>query len=246
MLTIVTSLSASALLAIGILLFGQFGETEGRVLGTTALIAGYGLLALPAGLLLEGSRRLPLAVTTLALAVTGLALALAAVWSTDSADALGKSVATVTAFAVAATQTSALAARRRTHDRQVVGRLFRVSVTVAIVLAGLVTVAAWAEDIGWEGYYRILAALAVLDVLVVVLQPVLALARPATIVHRLHVVLDQGEELDVEVDAVDFASAVANAIRMTEHDGGRVRGVERVDGDRGAGVRAVPPKERGR
>jgi hypothetical protein len=241
-LAIVASLSASALLAIGILLFGQFGETEGRVLGTTGLIACYGLLALPAGLLFERERRLPLAVTTLALAATGFVLALAAVWSTDPPEALGKSIATVTAFAVAATQTSALIARRRAHDRPVVGRLFRASVALAVILAALVTAAAWAE-VDREGYFRILAALAVLDVLVVVLQPVIVLARPATAVHRLHLVLEQGGEIDVEVDAVDFASAVADAIRLTERNGRRVRGLERVERPIGADARAVPAKD---
>jgi MFS family permease len=238
-LAIVVSLCASALLAIGILLFGRFGETEGRILGTTALIAGYGLLALPAGFLLEGGRRVRLAVATLILAATGLGLALAAIWSTDPPDALGKSVATVTAFAVAATQTSALTARRRLRDRLIVARLFRLSVALAIVLAGLVTVAVWVEDIGWEGYFRITAALAVLDVLVVVLQPVLAFARPETAVHRLHLVLEQGDEVDVEVDAVDFASAVANAVRSAERGGSRVHSVERLDG---GGARAATPK----
>jgi len=44
-------LSASALLAIAILLVGRFGSTEGKILGSTALLAGYGLIALPAVML---------------------------------------------------------------------------------------------------------------------------------------------------------------------------------------------------
>ena len=39
-------LSGAAALAIGILLFGDFGTTEGRILASTALLAGYGLLIL--------------------------------------------------------------------------------------------------------------------------------------------------------------------------------------------------------
>ena len=73
---VAVSLCATALLAIGILLFGNFGETEGRILGTTLMLAGYGLVALPAGFLLDQSRHRPLAGAVIALAATGLALAL--------------------------------------------------------------------------------------------------------------------------------------------------------------------------
>ena len=58
LLSVAVLLSVSAALAVGILLFGEFGETEGRVLATTGLLAGYGLLALPAAMLLD-RRRLP-------------------------------------------------------------------------------------------------------------------------------------------------------------------------------------------
>src|SRR5689334_8083938 len=88
-------LSASALLAIGILLAGRFGETEGRILGTTALLAGYGLIALPATILLDQGRLAGLSLAGLGLAGAGAALALAAVWS-NAPEALGKAVGTAT------------------------------------------------------------------------------------------------------------------------------------------------------
>jgi hypothetical protein len=44
LLAVAGLLTAAAALAIGILLFGDFGSTEGRILATTALLAGYGLL----------------------------------------------------------------------------------------------------------------------------------------------------------------------------------------------------------
>lgn len=88
-------LTATALLAIGILLFGGFGETEGRILTTTALLAGYGLLALPAGFLLDQGRIAALAADVLALAVTGFAVAVAAVWTGDPPAEVGKTLATI-------------------------------------------------------------------------------------------------------------------------------------------------------
>lgn len=228
LLTVVASLSAAALLAIGIVLFGDFGETEGRILGSTALIALYGLLALPGGILLDRARLPRLATTVLALAVAGLSLALAAIWSGEPPEELGKSVATVTAFAAAFTQTSALAARRRERDPRAVRRLFAVSVALAVVLAALITAAAWAE-IDHEEYFRIVAAFAVLDALVVALQPILALARPAGDVHRLRVLVEPGDEIVTTVEAADFAGAAARAIRAIERGGSRVLRLERIE-----------------
>lgn len=227
LLAIAASLTATALLAIGILLFGDFGETEGRILATTALLAGYALLALPAGFLFDQSRLLPLAATVVGLAAGGLALALAAVWTSGPSDELGKSLTTVNVFAVAATQTAALAARRRPSDPSSVRGLFAVSCVLAIVLATMAIVATWAE-LEDPVYFRIFGALAVLDVLLVVLQPVLALARRRGEVHHLRLVVEQGEQIESDVEAVDFATAAARAIRETERDGRRVLRVERV------------------
>jgi hypothetical protein len=68
LLAVAGLLSASALLAIGILLVGRFGETEGRILATTALLAGYGLVGLPSTILFDQGRSRRLAVGGLALA----------------------------------------------------------------------------------------------------------------------------------------------------------------------------------
>lgn len=224
---IAASLIATALLAIGILLFGDFGETEGRILGTTALLAGYALLTLPAGFLFDQARLPSLAAAVVTLAAAGLALSLTAVWTNGSSDLLGKSVMTVTVFAAAATQTAALAARRRAGDPTSVRALFTASCVLALILAALATVAAWAE-IDDSLYFRIVAAVAVLDVLLVVLQPVVALARPRGEAHHLRLTVDPGDELETTIEAADFAAAAARAIRTAERDGRRVVRLERV------------------
>jgi hypothetical protein len=63
--------------------------------------------------------------------------------------------------------------------------------------------------------------------LTVALQPVLALARSRREVHHLRLVIDQGEEIETDVEAVDFAAAVSRAIRETEQGGRRVVRVAR-------------------
>ena len=218
---VAVSLSATALLAIGILLFGNFGETESRILQTTLMLAAYGLVSLPAGFLLDQARQRALAAAILGLAATGLVPSLFSVWSGGSSAAVGKIVLTATVFALAASQIGALAARAGESDPTPVRVLFAASCATALVLATMATVAAWAE-LGSSAYFRAFGALAVLDALLVLLQPVLALARPRGEVYHLRLELEQGEQLDTEVEAGDFATAAARAIREAEGTGRRV------------------------
>lgn len=226
---IVASLSATALLAIVILLFGQFGQTEGRILTTTMLLAGFGLLALPAGFLFDQGRLTGLAGAVLALATAGFALSVALVWSGDDPpEELAKTAATIAALAVGSTQVAALAARRTDRDPASVRRLFPTSTALALVLASMVGLAVWAE-IETSSFYRALGAAVVLDVLLVALQPILAAARREPTVHRLRLVAQPGGEAETTVDAPDFASAAAKAIRAAERNGTRVLSVSRIE-----------------
>src|SRR4249919_1832973 len=228
LLAVAGLLSASALLAIGILLVGQFGETESRILATTALLAGYGLVGLPSTILLDQGRAKRLAYCGLALVAGGAALALAVVW-TNGSDALGKTPATVTVLALAAAQAAALTARRRQDDPASVRRLFAVSCALAAVAATMFAVALWGE-IERDSYFRFLAAVAVLDLLVVALQPILVRARPAVGLHRLRLTVDGGETVELDVEAPDLAAAAAKAIRALEREGRNVHRLETGDG----------------
>ena len=217
-------LSVSALLAIGILLAGHFGRTEGRILGTTALLAGYGIVALPAVMLLDQARFRPLALATATLAGASALPALAAVWATAPPDALGNSVGSLTAFALAGAQASVLAARRQRRDPPVVRRLFAVSCGTVLVAASFFAAFLWTEPGGFAP--RLLGALVVLDLLLVALQPILARARPAGPVHRLRIVASSGDPIEVTIDGGDLASAAAKAIRAAERNGRHVTRLE--------------------
>jgi hypothetical protein len=225
LLSVAVLLSVSAAVAVGILLFGEFGDTEGRVLATTGLLAAYGLLALPPAMLLD-RRRLPaLAVVALALALAGVLLAVSAVWNISPSDSHGKALGTVSAFLVASAQTSALALRRRERDRALVRRLFALSCVLAAVAAVMLTVTLWAE-LDSERYGRVLAAVVVLDLLAVALQPILSRAQPEATVVPLRLRLESGQTQNVTILAPDLATAAARAIRESEHEGHRVVGLE--------------------
>ena len=226
-------LSASALLAIAVLLVGRFGGTEGRILATTALLGGYGLVALPATVLLDQQRHRRLATAAASVTSAAAGLALLAVWAFSGSDALGKAVGALTAFALAGAQICALAARRRPRDPPVVARLFAVS--CGTVLAAATTFAAliWTQPGGLAP--RLVGALVVLDLLLGSLQPILARARTAPVAYRFTVVLASGETIHLSVEGGDVASAAAKAIRAAERVGDPVARVE-VSGEARTGT----------
>lgn len=221
LLVVAGLLSISALLAIAILLFGSFGSTEGRILGSTALLAGYGLVALPAIVLLDKQRARRLALAGISLATLAALLALASVWNDANSDTLGRAVGSATVLAVASSQACALTARRAIGDPVLVRWLFVASCVTAVLAAVLAVTFIWTSPHGSLAP-RMLGAVFVLDLLLVALQPVLARARPGTIVHRFEVVLVSGERMEIEVPGGDVASAAARAIRSVERERGPV------------------------
>jgi hypothetical protein len=240
LLAVAGLLTAVAALAIGILLFGDFGSTEGRILATTALLAGYGLLTLPAAILHDQRRAAALTSAVVALAVAAASLTTVAVWSGETSDELGKVIGTVNGWLVAAVQLAALTLRRREHDARVVRLLFAASSALVVVLAWMLTVLLWA-GFDSERYGRVFGALLVLNVLLVALQPILARARPRAIVHQLRVGVAPDESIELTVEAPDLAAAASKAIRTVERDGHRVLGLEftGASAERGTHVRRV-------
>ena len=216
-------LSASALLAIAILLVGRFGSTEGRILGSTALLAAYGLVALPSTVLLDQGRRPELAALTASVCAAGAMVALAGIWS--GSETLGKLVGSVSAFALAGAQVSALIARSRPADPAVVRRLFTASCVTGLVAAAVFAVFIWIQPNG-SLFPRLCGALVVFDLLLVALQPVLARARPEGPTHRLRIVLATGETLELVGESGDVPAAVGRAIRRVERSGERVARIE--------------------
>jgi len=224
LLTVAVLLSVSAVLAIAVLLIGRFGSAEGRILGSTALLGGFGLVALPGVVLLDKERARWLAVAGVACAALASVLALVAIWSPSSSDTLGRTVGSAAVVAVAFSQVCALTARRATGDPASVRRLFAASCATAALASILAVTFVWSNPHGTLAP-RMLGALVVLDLLLVALQPILARARPGVVVHRFEIVLASGERVAVSVMGGDVASAAARAIRSVERERGSVVGL---------------------
>jgi hypothetical protein len=194
LLAVAVLLTVSALLAVAILLFGgDFGRTEGRILGTTAMLAGYAVLGLPAAALFDRGLARPLAALDGVLAGVGAALAAIGIWSGTESEAFGKSIATVTIILAAVALASLLTARRSPQETVLYAAslaLAAISVAIALTLLWLV------EDDATLA--RILGATVVLTLLTSALQPILGRARNET--HtRLRLHLADGTTRDVSV-----------------------------------------------
>lgn len=234
LLGVAVVLTASALLAVAILLIGRFGTLEGRILGTTALIGAFGILALPAAMLLDQGRARHLAWALLALCGLGAILFIGLIWQDDPPEELGKSTVTVTAVAVALFQTAALVARRRDFEPLVVRVLFVVAGALATAATAVLSYLVW-SDAGGGLAPRVLGALVVLDLLAAALQPILARARAAGVRVRMRITVASGAYEEVSAEGRDLAAAVAAGIRRAEGAGGPVVAVELLD------RAAVPP-----
>jgi hypothetical protein len=137
---LVGSLTATAAIAVFILLFAEFDDTAGRILGTTALVGAFCLLALPCGGLLDQARARPFALGGLGLCFAGFLVTLLLTWDALDDDENWKLAGTLAAFAVASSQTAAVASRRRRSDPQSVGVLYALSIVAVYGFAVLAVI----------------------------------------------------------------------------------------------------------
>ena len=221
--TMVVALCVTAAIAILVLLTRSFDDTTWRILGTTTTIAVCALLAVPVGALLERGLRRLLARTSGALTGATFVLTVAAIWHTSHDAAYAKAWGVIATLALAAAQACAVESRRRDTDSPNTRLLVTGSAVTGSLLAGLGSLAIVSE-IESGGFYRVLGALAILDVLLVVMVAVVR--RGAGRIDQTHGLRVDGRF--VESPGRDFAAAVANAIRDAERSGETVRRVERA------------------
>jgi hypothetical protein len=140
----------------------------------------YSLMALPGGSLLDRGTHALLGWATLALCGVSFLLALNLVWANwrDVDDTDWKVLVVMTVLAGAGAQASATTWRRRPDDSNTLVRLYWISMVTAFGLAFMI-VNAVLNEVEDGGYYRFLGALAVANLLVALLQPVIRRLAPA-------------------------------------------------------------------
>ncbi|HXV56707.1 MAG TPA: hypothetical protein VD704_02470 [Gaiellaceae bacterium] len=189
--TLVASLVATGVLAIGTLLFAEFDSRAGRILATTGLLALASLLSLPAGVLLDRRRLVAVAWGTIGAAAAAFALALVVIWGEPAGEWASRVTWTAWVAAGGAAQACAVTAWARREDSRRLRALLVLSLVLTAALAALVAVAMW-EEPDSDAYVRALGAIAVAAVLTTLLQPILRrVERPAGRPHELVLELDR-------------------------------------------------------
>ena len=220
---IVAGLCITAGVGIVLLLAGSIDDTSGRILITTTAVSLFGLLAVPAGMLLERNRLSWLGRGSAALTGTTFLLTLVVTWKHDVPSSLWRTWGVLGTLTLAAAQAAAVEARRRDTDSDGIRLLVSLSMVSGAALAalGIGGILGSIED---GGYYRLVGAIAIIDVLLI--SVVAVLRRGSGPVDQTHRVRVDGRL--VEAPGRDFAAAVANAIRDAEKAGTPVRRVERA------------------
>jgi hypothetical protein len=172
LLMAVGALSSAALVAIGILLFGDFGETEGRILLTVLAIAGYSLLGLAATTAL-GRAPIWLAPTGLGVSAVGFVLFVALIWTEPAGSLLGRLMGTCSVVAVAIAHAALLLLLTRQAGGTAAAQVRRATLVASSVLTAMLVVILLADWEPPELYGRLLGAVAVLTVLGSLLVPIL-------------------------------------------------------------------------
>jgi hypothetical protein len=212
----IAALSATALIAIIALLAAEFGETELRILATTAGFGFASLLAMRGTVLLDQRRYETLASIVITLSALTFIVELWAVWIDSDNSAPWKTFVCVVAVTTALAQIAGMLGRRRPADPPSIGPLVWASGACAVVLA-LLAVNAALMEIGDAGYWQLFGVVAVLDVLGIALQPVVRrLGEPAKAPPPRSgdfvCVLADGRRVERKTGS-DLPDAVARALR---------------------------------
>lgn len=190
--TLIASVALSAVIGIVVILFGQFGEFEVRVLMTTLTVTATSILGLACGACYEAGRgrRLPLAGIVLSV-VSALALFLI-IWNVlDDNETYIKTTITLVIGAIVASHLSLLRLARLD------GRFawtYTFAVVCDVLLAAIVLYLMWFEPEGESDLvFRTMGVLSILIAAVTVVTPVF---------HRLSTGVDEVEKIDEEIAAL--------------------------------------------
>ncbi len=175
LITLIISLSISALLGIIIFLIGEFGHTQTRILLTTLTIGGFSLTGLCCATLLDRKRFSIFAIIGMIISVLGFLFTTSLIWEIidwDSSNVISRTVIIVIVLAFSTAHASLLLLIK--SDKTLVN----VSLSTTLLFLSLVALELIILVINEFGnvenvWWRILGVFAILDVLGTIVTPIL-------------------------------------------------------------------------
>jgi hypothetical protein len=198
------SIAVNAALGIYAVLAPHFGETQGKVLGTSLCITGAVLLALACEPAWERRALGPIPVAAAALGTIGFAFAIVLIWASPESETWAKVMMTIFTLSIAGVAASLLALARLAPRHAWV---FTATLALLSLGAAMYAVVPWLNEPG-EWYVRSLGVV------------MIALAAFVVTVPVLHWV-DRG--------ALAVAGAAIGEVRFCPHCGRQLSGDVRVD-----------------
>jgi hypothetical protein len=190
--TLIGSVVVSALIGIGVILLGNFGELEVRVLMTTLTVTITSILGLANGAYYESGRGKRLATVGIVVSIIAAVMSLLIVWNVfDDYENYIKASLTAMLFAVSTSHLSLLSLARL--DRRFEWSNMAARVVIG-ALVGLLLFLIWFTPPGdGEILARVMGVLAILIATLTVMTPVF---------HKLSSPGDEVAEIDAEIAAL--------------------------------------------
>ncbi len=174
LITMIVSLSISALIGIIVFLFGDFGDTEFKLLMTTLTIGSYSLTGLCCSVLYEKRKFIPLSLFGMAVSIIGFLFTVLVIWETiDIENDFTWKALIIFIVLAGSTAHSCLLLLIKPEKSLVKGALSATLIFISIVaLMIVILVLDKTGNIG-EFYFRLLGVFAILDVLGTIVTPIL-------------------------------------------------------------------------
>ncbi len=188
--TLIGSVVVSALIGIGVILLGDFGEIEVRVLMTTLTVTVTSILGLANGAYYETGRGRRLGVVGVVVSIIAAVMTLLIIWNViDDNQMFMKIAVTAMILAISLSHLSLLSLARL--DRRFEWSNMAARIVIGS-LVGLILFIVWLEPSGNSGLLpRIMGILAILTASITVVTPVF---------HKLSSSGDAVAEIDAEIE----------------------------------------------
>ncbi len=168
---LIGSLIIGSIVSIGIFLFGEFGSTESRILGSIASLGFFSLAGLCSSTVADIERYRKVSIAGAISSIVAFQLVIGAIWELMEMDWFGKPIVVSIILAIALAHIALLLWIKPRSS--LVSRIRSWTVISIVVLTLLLVIGVIAESFEFDFFIRMVGVVAILDVLGTVLVPIL-------------------------------------------------------------------------